>query len=282
MRPRVPLPLLLRLRQARYLPLEWWDRLRGRHDPLMPPRWLQFVGGGDFATIGQRFVEHFKQLAALEPEERVLDVGCGVGRIASALTGYLKPPGSYCGFDVVHEGIEWCQRVVTSQHPRFQFLHADVFNAAYNPLGSRSASEYPFPYEDAAFDFVFLTSVFTHMRPPEMRHYLAEIRRVLRPTGRCFATYFILNDDARARMAGPRSLYNFHHDAGGFFTTSPERPEAAVAYDEAVLRSHFDTAGFALKASYPGGWCGRDGSVDGQDIVLLSPATPHSIAAPTS
>jgi SAM-dependent methyltransferase len=282
MRPRLSLPLLMRLQQARYLPLEWWDRLRGRHKPLVPPRWLRFVGGGDFDTVGCHFVRHFQQLASLRSDESVLDVGCGVGRIAAALTDFLKPPGSYHGFDIVREGIEWCQREITPQHPHFRFQHANVFNAAYNPRGRYAASDFAFPFAPASFDFVFLTSVFTHMLPEAMSHYLLEIRRVLRGSGRCFATFFILNDESRALMAKPPSLYNFHRDAGGFFTTSPDCPEVAVAYEEAVLRSHFDSAGFALKASYPGGWCGRDVSVDGQDIVLLSPTIPHSSPAPNS
>lgn len=272
MRPRVPLPVLMRLRQARYLPAEWWDRLRGRHNPLIPPRWLRFVGGGEFGTVGRRFLDHFQRLAGLRSDEQVLDVGCGVGRIAAALTEFLKPPGSYCGIEIVRAGIEWCRRALTARHPHFQFEHADLFNAAYNPRGSQSATTFVFPYADGAFDFVFLTSVFTHMLPKEMCHYLVEIRRVLRPTGRCLATFFILDAVARARMAEPPSLYNFAHDAGGFYSTSPACPEAAVAYDEAVLRSHVENAGFQVQASYRGGWCGREMAMDGQDILVLVPS----------
>ena len=44
------------------------------------------------------------------PGERVLDVGCGIGRMARPLAGYLTGDGSYDGFDVNREGIRWCTR----------------------------------------------------------------------------------------------------------------------------------------------------------------------------
>jgi ubiquinone/menaquinone biosynthesis C-methylase UbiE len=276
MRISLPLPLLLRLRQARYFPAEVWDWLRGRRDPLLPPRWLRFVGGGDFTAVGDRFLHHFQTLAKLRPEEDVLDVGCGVGRIALALTRYLKPPGSYRGFDIVPEGIRWCQGHITPRCPHFQFQHVDVKNAAYNSGGRMSARDFVFPYCDASVDFVFLASVFTHMQPFEMSRYLREVRRVLRPAGRCFATFFILNQESRQLMVEVGSLYHFGHDAGGCFTTSPDRPEAAIAYDENELRQHLTKAGMKLDAFYPGGWCGRERAVDGQDIVLVRPAEPDA------
>ncbi len=275
MRIAIPLPLLLRFRQARYMPAEAWDWLRGRRNPLLPPRWLRFVGGGDFATVGERFLQHFQRLAKLQPDEDVLDVGCGVGRIALALTTYLKPPGKYSGFDIVPEGIRWCQRHITPQFPHFQFQHADIHNAAYNPRGTARAESFAFPYGDASFDFVFLASVFTHMLPGGMRRYLQEVRRVLRPDGKCLATFFVLNSESRRLMAGTGSQFHFGHDLGGCFTVSPNRPEAAIAYEEDRLRVQILEAGLNLNAFYPGGWCGRERAMDGQDIVLLSAAVLH-------
>src|SRR5690349_1101666 len=92
----------LRLRSADAL-----DRVRGRQDPLVPPRRLQFVGAGDFAATGDEFLGHLVDLAGLEPTSDVVDIGCGIGRIARPLAGYLTT-GSYAGFDVDPRGIAWC------------------------------------------------------------------------------------------------------------------------------------------------------------------------------
>jgi SAM-dependent methyltransferase len=269
MRTLLPLPWRLRARQVCYLPLELRDRLLRRADPLLPPRWLRFVGGGDFATVGARFLRHFRRLAQLRPEEAVLDVGCGVGRIALPLTGYLGHGGSYDGFDVVPAFVRWCRRVITPQFPHFRFHHADVHNPAYNPRGRCRAGEFAFPFGDAAFDFVVLTSVFTHMLPADVAHYLREVRRVVRPGGRCLATFFILNTESRAGMSGPGSWFNFRHDAGGCHTTHPDHPEAAVAYAEGDVRNLLREAGLKVREPiHHGGWCGRSGALEGQDLVL--------------
>jgi cyclopropane fatty-acyl-phospholipid synthase-like methyltransferase len=78
----------------------------------MPPRSLAFVVVGDFELTSQQFLGYFRDLGALEPGDRVLDVGSGLGRMALPLTSYLEG-GSYAGFDVGREMVRWCQRTIT-------------------------------------------------------------------------------------------------------------------------------------------------------------------------
>ena len=77
----------------------------------MPPPWLHCVGdGGDSDTeIGKEFFRYFTEIAGLKPHERVLDIGCGTGRMARPLTSYLTS-GSYDGLDIVANSINWCQK----------------------------------------------------------------------------------------------------------------------------------------------------------------------------
>src|SRR5207302_825955 len=82
---------------------------------------------------------HFRDLAALRRDERVLDVGCGIGRMARPLAGYLGPEGSYDGFDVNREGIAWCQERYAG-HPNFRFTAVDLHNRRYNPQGAQAAA----------------------------------------------------------------------------------------------------------------------------------------------
>ena len=83
----------------------------------------------------------------LKPDERVLDAGCGIGRIAVPLTEYLDESGGYEGFDIAPEGIAWCRENITPRYPNFRFQVADIYNKSYNPEGSQKADEYEFPYE---------------------------------------------------------------------------------------------------------------------------------------
>jgi len=58
-------------------------------------------------TVGDDFFKTLTQYG-LSPDMRVLDVGCGQGRMARPLIGFFDQ-GDYTGFDIVKPGIEWCQ-----------------------------------------------------------------------------------------------------------------------------------------------------------------------------
>ena len=107
------------------------ERLAGRQNPLLPPTSLvieRSIGIGDFERIGREFLAHFVDLCSMRPDERVLDVGCGLGRMALPLTGYLRGGGRYDGFDVDAVSVRWCASHLTPKFPHFRFLHADIYN----------------------------------------------------------------------------------------------------------------------------------------------------------
>lgn len=134
-----------------------------RQRQMLPPQTMRFIGGGDFKAIGQQYCNFFIKDGGLKPNDRVLDVGCGIGRMAIPLTSYLSAKGEYQGFDIVKKGILWCQENITPKYPNFYFVHADIHNKEYNAEATVQASNFCFPYESNSFDFIFLTSVFSHM-----------------------------------------------------------------------------------------------------------------------
>lgn len=57
--------------------------IRGCTDPLTPPTRLMFDGPSDsliFKKNGEEFLRYFIELGNLKPNEKILDVGCGIGR----------------------------------------------------------------------------------------------------------------------------------------------------------------------------------------------------------
>jgi len=264
-------------RRLYYLPVYVSHRLRHSGSDLVPPASLMFVGLGDFVAIGREFRRHFVELGGLLPRHRVLDVGCGVGRMAIPLTEYLSPEGGYWGFDIVRKGIEWCGSRITPRFPNFRFQHSDVYNRHYNPGGRARASEYRFPFDDGFFDFAFLTSVFTHMLPADLENYLGEVARVLRPGGRCLITMFLLQPESLALVRGGRSRLDFSIEiAPGCLTISAEDPEVAIAYDEAATLQRFAGRGLAVRAPlHYGSWCGRGKHASFQDIVIAEKGPAH-------
>src|SRR5262245_42400478 len=140
------------------------DRWTGARDELTPPRRLLFDGTRSYAEFHALGAELRRLLIThgLLPQHHVLEVGSGNGKNARALTSYLRD-GRYEGFDIVARGVDWCRANITSRFPRFRFQHADIYNRTYNPAARWQARDYRFPYADNSFDFVFLSSVFTHM-----------------------------------------------------------------------------------------------------------------------
>lgn len=240
------------------------DRLRGSRDPTLPPRRLQVaVGGGDYRAVGNEFRRHFVELGRLEPQHDVLDVGSGSGRMAYALTNWLT--GTYEGFDVMPAAVEWCQREIGTRHPGFRFQLADIRSERYNPAGRYEAADYRFPYESNSFDFAFLTSVFTHLERPAVDNYVAELARVLRPGGRCLATYFLINDDA-VRVMGGHGPFDFEHD--GQLMVDERVPERATAFREDDVRELHERNGLPVESVHYGSWCGRERYTSFQDISI--------------
>jgi len=242
-------------------------------DNMIPPRSMIFTGGGDFEQIGREFLGYFVQLADLQPNSRVLDVGCGLGRMAIPLTEYLSEEGEYWGFDIVKNGIRWCKNRVSSKFSNFHFLHADVYNKHYNPKGKVRAQDFQFPFDEEAFDFVFSTSVFTHMLLPDVENYLSEISRVLGTGGKCLNTFFILNDESEKLIHSGRSALDFRYKIGHSLAVDERFPERAIAHrEEFVTRIHRERGLKIVPPIHYGYWCQRDSSLSSQDIVIAEKA----------
>lgn len=246
-------------------------------DELMPPQELMHhVGSGDFKAIGNAILRHLVNLGELKPNGRVLDVGCGCGRVALPLTKYLGGEGSYEGFDIHTPSITWCQQNISCQHPNFKFQVSDIYSKRYNPQGITPASDYKFPYQNESFDVVFLTSIFTHMLPNDLEHYLSEIARVLKVGGRCLITIFFLNEESLSlmRMSSNNLVeqgyqLSFKYKYGYYAVQDANLPEAAVAYNENFIQNLYEK--FRLSIIQPihyGSWCGRQQSSTGQDLIV--------------
>lgn len=260
-------------RYGKYFLQDTLELATGKRDPLTPPKRMIFVGCGDFKAIGNEFFNYFVQFAGLKPHEKVLEVGCGIGRMAIPLMSYLKNGGTYDGFDIVRGGIRWCQKYITPRAPHFHFQLADIYNSSYNPAGRFKALEYRFPYEDGTFDFVFLTSVFTHMLPQDLEHYLCEVRRVLKEGGRCFITYFLLDYESLEHINKGTSTIDFKYKTVGYEEECRimdiDIPESAVAYSINYIEQLYKRNNLEiLPPVYNGHWCGRTNGLSYQDMIL--------------
>ncbi len=259
------------LKKANYFLIDSFESMVGLRDELTPPRSLIFVGDGDFKKTGEEFLRHFVEIGGLKKNDCVLDVGCGIGRMAIPLTGYLSSEGSYEGFDIVAKGINWCTKRITSKFPNFKFQLADVSNPRYHTKGKQKSSAYRFPYEDQSFDFVCLTSVFTHMLPNDVENYLFQISRVLKPNGKCFVTFFLLNTESLSLIDKKRSRFDFKYSYGDCRIEHEDMPENVVSYTEILVRNLYEKNQLMIiEPIHFGSWCARENFVSFQDIIVAT------------
>lgn len=239
---------------------------------MLPPEKLrEHVGDGDFELLGNIYLDFFKTIGELKPDMNVLDIGCGSGRMAIPLTKYIDKSFRYQGFDVSKECIMWCKENITSRYPNFTFQHVDIFNTFYNPNGTIKPENFKFPYDSDSFDFVYLTSIFTHMLPDDMEQYFSEITRVLKKGGRCFITYFIINQESLECIRQKKSSITFFLIKDGFYSTAKDIPERVIAYDEEFLRKLYTKYGLTVNEPiHFAKWCGREDGINGQDIIVAT------------
>ncbi|OXA93735.1 hypothetical protein B0A62_12550 [Flavobacterium hydatis] len=237
---------------------------------MVPNKGDIFIGSGDFVQQGKHHLKLLMEYAKLEPNHSVLDIGCGIGRVAVPLTNYLLADSKYEGFDLVKKGINWCKNNITSNFPNFNFQHIPLNNDLYS-LTNQKAENFIFPHKENSFETVFLFSVFTHMQPLEVQNYLNEIYRVLKSGGKCLATFFVYDEKNEDMISKDNGTFIFPYKKEGYRLMNEKVPSANIAFNEEYLNKMVDLSNLKLENKIYGTWSkrGNQSLVDFQDILVL-------------
>ena len=100
--------------------------------------------------------------AGLTRDSRVLDFGCGCGRVLRHFAPQC--PALINGVDIDMEGIAWCSA-----------------NLGMAATFSQTQEWPPLPFGAGSFDLIYSISVFTHLPEKMQDAWLAELRRVAKP-----------------------------------------------------------------------------------------------------
>jgi SAM-dependent methyltransferase len=243
----------------------------------IPTRLVRLTGCPleQFEPYGNAQFQTFQQYLHISEEESVLEIGCGIGRLAIPATRVIGPAGRYLGIEIIPESVSWCRENITRRFPNFSFHFENVKSPLHNPAGSEDPAKTVIPLADSSVDKLFLSSVFTHMFPAGLDHYLKEFRRVLKPGGIALATAFLLNTGSREAITKGKTGWSFSHpyvdEAGQCWIEFPQSPEGAVAYDEsAFLQLLRRNRLQLLQPVVYGAWAGLGGALaDGQDYAIF-------------
>ena len=258
------------VRKIYYYPIDVFELISGRKKKYTPNKGDIFIGSGDFLEQGKHHLELLKKYVDLNENQSVLDIGCGIGRAAVALTQYLSKKGKYDGFDVVKKGIVWCKKNITKDFPNFNFEYIPLNNDLYH-FTKEKAENFVFPYNDNSFDTIFLFSVFTHMQPLEVQKYFNEIQRVLKPKGKCLATFFLYDNQIEEMISKTDRTYSFAYDRGNYRLMNEKVPSANIAFKETYIEKMTEISNLKLQNKIYGSWANRTTMdlFDFQDILVF-------------
>jgi ubiquinone/menaquinone biosynthesis C-methylase UbiE len=130
---------------------------------------------------------HILSAAGITPQDRVLDLGCGIGNILIALAERIDFIQPATGVDISPDLIRIGEREIARA-------------GLHDRIGLRVAPATRLPFEDAAFDVVLTSHVLKHLDDEMLLASFREVARVLRPGGR-----FLLWEFAKS----PRSALLF-------------------------------------------------------------------------
>jgi SAM-dependent methyltransferase len=246
------------------------DRLLG--DIRIDPEIKAPLGGINphsqyFDTIGHSFLKLLIEHARLNKKRKILDVGCGTGRMAKQFSRFLDG-GSYDGFDVNDYFVNYCKE--TYRDKKFNFKMCDVRHEEYNPNGVINPREFTFPYPDQSFDLVISIALFNHFETPWTFRYIAEMTRVLKPNGIFFATFLMLNQTSMAAIEHKKNHpFKFDLRTPDSWHEYEGRRLFNVAIPESGLRRQLMKCRLMVKEPIRyGEWCGSPVAITGHDVVV--------------
>ena len=126
----------------------------------------------DFEESGRRDADLLHRF--IGPDARVLDLGCGIGRVMTHLAPHCT---DLVGVDVSNRMLARARkRLANTPHVRLQRVNGRDLR----------------PLPDDYFDFAFAYQVFHHLEREDTLRYLSELHRVLKRGGRVYLQFLNL------------------------------------------------------------------------------------------
>lgn len=125
-----------------------------------------FYGGFDTAKWLYNHLNKHYNLT----NSKILDWGCGPGRIIRHLPDLIDNNCTYYGTDYNKKSINWCNNNLSGISFNLNFLDAKL------------------PYKNNFFDVIYGISIFTHLSEKMHKDWVLELSRILKPGGLLFIT----------------------------------------------------------------------------------------------
>ncbi|QXD22933.1 class I SAM-dependent methyltransferase [Opitutia bacterium ISCC 51] len=131
--------------------------------------------GGDYEEMGYIQMQLLKMIG-IQPDQRIVDVGCGSGRLAHQLAknGF----SDYTGFDVVPDLLSFAKSQCSKSSFKFKKIE-----------------DTHIPLPENSVDLVCFFSVFTHLFHEDSYKYLISAKSILKETGKIAFSFLTFDED---------------------------------------------------------------------------------------
>jgi len=232
--------------------------------------YINNIGCSDAQHFKNSSINQFNELVRrfkVADDWKILDIGCGCGRMAFPFSEYLGQTGKYIGFDVWSDGIEWCNQNIRNDF-LFKYIHA-ADNYYYEEKRNSEKNKFSLDFiENQTLDLIFAISVFTHLTKSDTQVYLKEISNVLKPGKFAYLTCFIIDD----------YFFEYQSRTGRFTEVVAEEPGCYYGYKKQDFFAGFtldniknwvSAVGLELVFHELGTWAEKPGSKGFQDLLII-------------
>lgn len=170
-----------------------------------------------YRKTGQATVSMLQNCVGIRPDDVILEIGAGVGRVGAFLAPLCR---EWIGIDVSENMIKHMKRRLAG-YPNVRIMETNGFDL-------RALS-------DKSIDVVYCTVVFMHLEQWDRYNYISEGFRILKPGGRMLVDNVNLASD----------------EGWTFFETvralppSERPPQVSITSTPQELRTYFQRAGFS-------------------------------------
>jgi SAM-dependent methyltransferase len=237
-----------------------------------------WVGGTDPEVVGDACRNILERYLTINSESRLLDFGCGIGRVLLSVLKHRSEVGSITGFDIMPQVIQFCDTHIARAfaNTKFEVIqgsndHYDHFIAAAVPHAPKSYAQLQSEY-GSTFTGAYAFSVFTHVEIADFRSLLRLLSNLLVPTGELLFTAFLLTPFSRHAIREGTALFEFgatlSEDNDDVFIGNSSDRLSFIAFDLDLVERMVFEAGLVITRIEHGSWSGAGFSSSLQDILV--------------
>lgn len=240
-----------------------------------------WVGGADPELVGVHTYEILRRHMAMWPGSRILDFGCGIGRVTLKLLSERPDLARVTGVDIMPPVIDFCDVHIAPAFPNVDFQLLSDTNDHYDRhIAGRAAapmSKAEFTRRsEGVYSAAYAFSVFTHVDVDDFAPLLRFVGSLLPRHGQFLFTAFVLTPSSRRALASGEVKRRFpkggFSDDGRVFVGDHKDRLAFIAYDMTLLEEMIVEAGLIPATIEYGGWRADGFSPSLQDVVVCRKA----------